>query len=273
MSSLPVPPADAVYRGMCATTYDLLLPGDQIGDEDFYREAIRHDGQPALEIGCGTGRLLIAYLAEGLDVDGVDHSGEMLEICRGKASAKQLDVTLHQQAMEDLDLARRYALIYVPVGTLMLLSAADALRALARFHEHLIPGGRLLVPLHDPSRADVATEVAAAGTWRVRRERVDPTDGTGVRCWELATYDLPRQQKHAWLRFEVLREGAVVATEQHASRVRWYTQPEFSEMLAGLGFSEVRACRGYTEEPASAQDAAVTFDARRDRERPPETGR
>jgi ubiquinone/menaquinone biosynthesis C-methylase UbiE len=39
-------------------------------------------GQPVLDVGCGTGRLLLDYLAEGIDLDGQDVSSQILAICR-----------------------------------------------------------------------------------------------------------------------------------------------------------------------------------------------
>ncbi|HYB01252.1 MAG TPA: class I SAM-dependent methyltransferase, partial [Ktedonobacteraceae bacterium] len=77
---------DYEYRGLIAEAWDLLR-GDTSEWEDrpFYRDIIRASGQPALDIGCGTGRLLLDYLADGIDIDGVDVSPEMLEVCRQKA--------------------------------------------------------------------------------------------------------------------------------------------------------------------------------------------
>ena len=43
----------------------------------FYRGVIERDGQPALDLGCGAGRLLLPLLSAGLDVDGCDISPDM----------------------------------------------------------------------------------------------------------------------------------------------------------------------------------------------------
>jgi len=38
---------------------------------------IAQAGQPVLDVGCGTGRLLLDYMQQGIDVDGMDNSPEM----------------------------------------------------------------------------------------------------------------------------------------------------------------------------------------------------
>jgi SAM-dependent methyltransferase len=40
----------------------------------FYQSFVEGNGQPALDLACGTGRLLLPLLRAGLDVDGCDLS-------------------------------------------------------------------------------------------------------------------------------------------------------------------------------------------------------
>lgn len=69
---------DYEYHGMIASSWDLLR-GDtaNIPDRKFFRDVIKRSGEPVLIVGCGTGRLLLEYLADGIDVDGVGISPEM----------------------------------------------------------------------------------------------------------------------------------------------------------------------------------------------------
>src|SRR5207253_8772778 len=53
-----------------------------------YRAVIERDGQPALDLACGTGRLLLPLLQAGLDVDGCDLSPDMLALCRQRAAGE-----------------------------------------------------------------------------------------------------------------------------------------------------------------------------------------
>ena len=78
---------DYEYKGLMAQSWDVLR-GDtsQSPDRFFYLKLIQPFGQPVLDVGCGTGRLLLDYLAQGIDIDGVDNSPDMLAICRHKAT-------------------------------------------------------------------------------------------------------------------------------------------------------------------------------------------
>ncbi len=83
---------DSEYRGLSASAWDLLR-GDtsRWPDRAFYREVIECSGQPVLDVGCATGRLLIDYAASGIEIDGIDASPEMLRLCTEKARALGLE--------------------------------------------------------------------------------------------------------------------------------------------------------------------------------------
>ncbi|MFB2351895.1 class I SAM-dependent methyltransferase, partial [Priestia megaterium] len=72
---------------------------------------IERSGEPALDLGCGTGRLLRHYLRAGIDVDGCDYSADMLAQCEARAQAEGLSPRLYRQALHELDLPRRYRTI------------------------------------------------------------------------------------------------------------------------------------------------------------------
>src|SRR5262249_25663499 len=106
--------SDWDYRGLAAECYDLWFGDEPFWDQAFFHGRIRDNGGVAMEIACGTGRLLVPFLREGLAVEGVDASEEMLAICRAKAARVGLTPTLYHQLMQDLDLTPRYRTVFIP---------------------------------------------------------------------------------------------------------------------------------------------------------------
>ena len=250
--------AEYEYRGLLASTWDLLR-GDtsRWGDRHRFRELILRYGQPALDVGCATGRLLLEYLAEGIDIDGVDASPEMVALCAAKARQRGLQATIYEQTMETLDLSRRYRTILVPSSTFQLLTDAELARvAMRRCCEHLLPGGALAMPFMVLWREGDPLEQA----WSLRGEQVRPEDGAVVRRWSRAWYEPAEQLEHTEDRYEVVRDGEVIAAEaqRRSPATRWYSQDQVRSLYTEAGLIDVRLSREWRPEPASAEDPIVT---------------
>lgn len=80
------------YTGIVADAY-AGLKGSSF-DPARYRVFVVANGQPGLEIGCGDGQPLLDLRADGLDVEGVDSSADMLERCRANALSRGIEVRL-----------------------------------------------------------------------------------------------------------------------------------------------------------------------------------
>lgn len=224
------------YLGLVAEAYDAWFPVEAAYDDaPYYARRIQDGGGPALEIGCGTGRLLLRYLAAGLDVEGVDDSPDMLAICRRHASRMGVEPVLHLQSMEQLALAGRYRTIYVPSSTFRLLDdSAAAQGALQRWRAHLVPGGCLLV-----SHAVSVQDLAADREWRLRRTGTGAKGRTFV-VHEAITCDHAARVQVCYHRHEVYdRAGRLVDSFLRKQRVRWYEHDGLVEMLRDAGFVHV----------------------------------
>ncbi|WP_420645124.1 class I SAM-dependent methyltransferase [Candidatus Leptofilum sp.] len=111
---------------------------------------------PLLELGCGSGRLLLPLVQAGHTVTGLDLSGGMLARARG--SVEQLDtavqnrITLHQADMTNFALPDdpKFGLVIVPYNTLFHLDTAQVLAMLRRVKGVLGENGRLFIDLANP---------------------------------------------------------------------------------------------------------------------------
>lgn len=248
--------SDYEYRGAMAQFWDLLR-GDTSNwvDRFFFLDLIREHGQPVLDVGCGTGRLLLDFMAQGIDIDGMDNSPEMLALLRQKAQTMNLQPTVYEQTMATLDLPRRYRTIIVPSSSFQLLTEPDAAaEALRRFYAHLAPGGTLAMSLmllwHGETNESTVSQ-------EFTHQAVRPEDGAIVRRWGRSTYDVINHLEHTEDRYDVIVNGEVVASE-HLSRspaTRGYSQAEAIQLLEAAGFVNVRLYSGFSFEPAVATDA------------------
>ena len=222
-------------------------------DRFFFLDIIRQYGQPVLDIGCGTGRIILDYLAEGIDIDGLDNSPEMLAICRAKANKMGLSPTLYQQRMETLDLPRTYRTILAPSSALQLVTDLDVARTmLRRFISHLQPGGAFVTSLAFEWREGDPLDTG----WKLLFEKPRPEDGATVRSWTREWREPERQLWHTEQTFEVELNGKIIQTDhqRRSPEGRWYTQAQAIQLYDDAGLTGIQLFHGFTHEPARDDD-------------------
>jgi SAM-dependent methyltransferase len=139
-----------------AELYDYVIPYRDRPDVSFYIEAALQARGPVLEIGCGTGRVLIPTAKAGIEITGLDLSEHMLEVCQRRLLTEpdevQTRIQLFRMDMRSFELARQFHLVTVPFRPFQhLLTVEDQMSCLASIHRHLIPGGKLILDLFNPS--------------------------------------------------------------------------------------------------------------------------
>ena len=237
----------------------------------YFQKFIEEDGQPALDVACGTGRLLLPYLRAGLDVDGCDVSADMIAACREKAEREGLSPTLSVQPMHELDMPRKYRTIFV-CGAFGLGSDRDRdLIALERLYEHLEPGGTLLLDTEVPyadamqwrywPKEERASLPQAAKRPGKRRPGSDGAEyGLSSRIVEL---DPLRQQVKLEMRAEMWRDGTLEAEEVHTLDIALYFPHELRLMLERTGFRDIVVHGEHTEAEPTSEDDFLVFVAKK----------
>lgn len=239
----------------------------------FYADAIRRFGEPGLDLGCGTGRILLPLLAQGLDVDGTDVSPDMIRLASEAASKGGFAPGLIVQAGQDLDLDRRYRTIYL-CGVFGLGGRRDWDREiLHRAYRHLEPGGALLIwhqlPYHDVDleRWGIWLPEGRAQLprpWRESGERRHLADGEEIELiTRTAGFDPWKQRYQMEMRARLWHDGKVVHEETGALSENMYFAQELLLLLDDAGFRDVEVEAGYRRRPATVDDETVVFIARR----------
>ncbi len=138
-----------LYPDFMPELYDALPFYNQRRDGEFYLNAAREQGEPVLELGCGTGRVLLPIARAGIRITGFDLSPHMLARLRTKLAEEPREVRgrveLIEGDMTKLDLGRRFRLIAIPFRPFQhLLTVEDQIACLQGVGRHLAPGGRLI---------------------------------------------------------------------------------------------------------------------------------
>jgi SAM-dependent methyltransferase len=237
----------------------------------YFQRFIEADGQPALDVACGTGRLLVPYLRAGLDVDGCDISEDMIALCREKSASEELTPNLFVQAMHDLDLPRTYKTIIVCGGFGLGSSREQDFEALRRFYDHLEPGGTLVldkeVPYADQKRWPFWLENERRSLpeeWPQPGERRRASDGAE---YELRVRLIDLDPLDQCIRFEMRasmwQSGQLTAEEEHTLTERLYFRSELLLMMEQAGFVDVDVRGDYTDEEATGDHDFLVFIARK----------
>src|SRR5687768_2500627 len=240
------------YYGMLAEFWDLFRGDTSTWDDRFFfLDVVKKYGGPVLDVGCGTGRILLDFMQQGIDIDGVDNSPEMLTLLKQKAEKLNLNPVVYQQEMDKLDLPRKYQTILVPSSSFqLLLDEKLPPVAIKRFYEHLLPGGVLTMPFMTLWKEGEPLES------EFTREVVRPEDGATIRRWSHSRFDPATDFEHAIDRYEILRDGQAIASEEHhqSPATRSYTQEQAIKLYQDAGFKDIQVLREFTFEPAKPED-------------------
>lgn len=236
----------------------------------YLRAVIARLGEPALDLGCGTGRLLVPLLAGGVDVDGIDISADMVDLARVAAAAAGVDASgrLSVERFHELARPRRYGTIF-SIGSFAIGGSPERdAEALRRVHDHLLPGGgavlsyEVLLPegaahLGDPTRT-------YPSPWPATGQRRRLADGDELELiGRTAAWDAAAWCQTLDMRARLWR-GDVLVREEEGRLLNVYYPPErLRAMLEAAGFADVRVEGPYTGRPPDPADDTLVVVARR----------
>jgi SAM-dependent methyltransferase len=232
-------------------------------DVAFWRALARRAGGPVLEIGCGTGRLMLPMLEAGADVDGLDLAPAMLEALRRKAAARGFTPHLAPGDMRDFTMPRRYALIAIAFNAFLHnLTAEDQLATLRCCREHLDDGGALVMHVSFFTAQAIA---AAGGAPVLELETRDPATGHLLQHYDTRTLDPVRQLQHSVNEVRELdAAGGVVGSRFTETDLRWIHPPELDLLLRIAGFQRRELHGGFDGEPVGADGGMMIAFAWKD---------
>jgi SAM-dependent methyltransferase len=218
-------------------------------DLDFYRTFALQANGPVLELGCGTGRVLLALEELGLPLTGIDSSPAMLEIARGvlreSTTLVHCDV-VHLGEHANLP-GKPYWMAFSAINSFLHLpSVDDQIAALQAIRSVMVTGGILLLDLMVPEPHYLAS---LDGRVQVELATTLP-DGRRLDKLVSRTHDLAEQTIHTTVYFDVLDQASGQLMRVADSYATRYIQRfELEHLLDRAGWRLVSVYGSYDLEP------------------------
>ena len=202
----------------------------------------------ALELGCGSGRLLLPLLENGYFIEGLDNSPEMLSICREQSG--ELDPVLHHGDIRDFDTGAIYSAITIPAFTLQFIPPGELAPVLSNIRKHLHPGGGLYITTFIPW-AEIAGELEE-GEWYADHES-KLKNGHTARCQTRFQIQRMSQRLTREHRYEIIADnGEILETSDSTHHLHWIWPNEFTRLLEYAGFQVDRVIGDF--DPSNPMD-------------------
>jgi SAM-dependent methyltransferase len=248
-----------------AEVYDFAY-APEMGHRDvtLWLALAKETGGPALELACGTARVLLPLARAGLQVTGLDISPHMLAVARRKLEQEPAEVRarlrLVEGNMSNFELGEQFSLILIPYSSFQaLLQRSEQRGCLECCRRHLRPGGRLAIDVFKLRMSSVA---APGGIDHAPREYPGP-DGTMIRLSGHTDFDTANQSLVWRARYECISPDGQITIRTHLPELRYFFRFEMEWMLEACGF-EVESLYGdFERNPFSADSPEMIFVARR----------
>ena len=235
-------------------------------DVDFYvEEAGASDGK-VLELGSGTGRVLIPIARLGKEITGVDASPRMLAQCQARLDEEPPEVrdkaTLVRADMRDLELGQRFSLVMIPFRPLQhLIAVSDQIATLQAIHRHLEPGGRLVFDVFNPNLRYLVEDRTD--------EREDtpevalPDNRTFRRTGRVTAVHIVDQYSEIEMIYYVRGADGITQRLVHGFLMRWYWRYELEHLLARCNFRVKAVFGDFNRSPLTDESPEMIFIAER----------
>ena len=242
------------YLSLEAELHDAFWDAEDDGSEvHLMAEFLAKFPGPALEIGAGSGRLMLPLIQLGFDVNGLEISPDMLALGTARAAKLGLHPLVHHGDMTCWQPARRYAALLAPAFTLQL--AADPAATLHHWHSMLENHGGLYLTVFMPY-AELLGDLPQ-NEW-YRDHQVTLPDGRQGLLETRHQLDHQGQLLRREHRYSLTGEPPV----QHLSHqiIRWIEHDEMLYLLERAGFHFDRLIVDFDPSRAVGDPAAADFD-------------
>jgi ubiquinone/menaquinone biosynthesis C-methylase UbiE len=246
-----------------APYYDLEF--DEFDDDVHLYLGYAHAvGGPLLELGCGSGRLLVPLAEAGFEVHGLDNSASMIDRARRRVEAAGLTgiVRLSTGDMRDLSgySTDCFRLVFAAINSFLHLESREQhLAALRSVRSVIDRNGLLVLDIFNPTPETLLRmddRLTFDGSW--------PT-GTGQRVERFShrQLDPAAQTIHTSLFYDVVEPDGTMLRRTTSYVTRYVHQFEMEALLSETGFEIEGVYGSYALDPLQRDSTQMIFVAHR----------
>lgn len=218
---------------VAAKYYDGAYGSMDLTDASFYVDLAKQVGGPVLEIGCGTGRVLLPTARAGIQIHGLDNSRPMLDVLQGKAGRESADVqrriTLHSGDMRDFRLNCTFSLVTSPFRPMQhMFTVADQVAALKSAAAHVAKEGILAFDVFFPKFERLLSRI---GEEQLETEWSPASETIIRRYYRKDALDKINQSLSLTFIFRTYRNGELIREESEPLKMSFYTYPHLRALF------------------------------------------
>jgi SAM-dependent methyltransferase len=208
-------------------------------DNGWFQEQISLAGGKSLEVGCGTGRLLMNALHNGADIYGIDISQSMIDILLGKLPVEE-QYRISRQNIINFTSDEKFNLIIAPFRVMMHIEEKEhQLAALNNVYDHLGNNGRFIFDTFIP---DLNYIIRGYDNFTDYEGEYEP--GRKLKRVVTTTPELISQTININFRIE-WDEGDMKKSEEWITRLRFFFRYELEHLVERSKFSSYKILGDY----------------------------
>jgi SAM-dependent methyltransferase len=232
-------------------------------DLPFYTALAKRIGGPVLEIACGTGRVLLPFAREGVEIHGVDNSPAMLNVLRKHLQSEPEEVRKRVSVsggdMRSFRLGKKYPLVTMPFRPMQHMhDLHDQIDALKTAALHLDEDGVLAFDIFYP-RMDLIQ--SSIGEEIPEMEWPLPSDPTKIvrRYFRKESVDKINQSFIGKFIFRTYQGDRLLKEEIEPLKMSYYTYPHLQALFLLAGLEPVEEYGSFAQTPLDNDSKEMIF--------------
>jgi SAM-dependent methyltransferase len=248
---------NTIYEGLFAQYYDLLHPYRT--DIPFYVDMARLCEPPVLEIGSGTGRVLLPIAQAGIPIHGVEPALSMNSILEEKISPELRPlVQIHPHSIFTLESSTQFGLIILAANTFRHFTSLHEQRHLLQIlRQWLKPGGALIIDITLANLEEMVLQNNQSHTFEFEYN----SNQARIELTQMSTYHFLQQEEHLNLTLVESLPGQTKRKAVASINQTFFLRRELINLIECSGFSLMHVWEDYMHHPATELSTTLIIQA------------